>query len=245
MLPPHVALASKSESVSASDLADVASAIQKQVVRDFDPIWKTQATISAYHESGQVPLDYWIVTVCDDTGDLNEGVHRDVHGQPFALVQYDDLWTLGVSHECLEMLADPFCCRMIAGQSPKTDQGRVRFLVEVCDPCQDPTFGYTVNGVKVSDFVTPNYFDPVASSGVRYSYSGRVTGPHEVLKNGYLSWLEPRTGHWWQKRLFRNKAEFSDLGLLRQTGEGIRPAVDAVTPRQRRARTRAGRLAKR
>ena len=35
----------------------------------------------------------------------------------------------------------------------------MEFLVEVCDPCEVPALGYTVNGVRVSDFYTPRYFD--------------------------------------------------------------------------------------
>ena len=40
----------------------------------------------------------------------------------------EDVWSLTASHECLEMLADPFGNRLIAGDSPKPDQGRVQIL---------------------------------------------------------------------------------------------------------------------
>jgi hypothetical protein len=54
------------------------------------------------------------------------------------------------------MLADPFGDRLIAGQSPKEDQGRVEFLVEVCDPPEDQAASYRVNNVLVSDFTPPS-----------------------------------------------------------------------------------------
>src|SRR5262249_35219908 len=101
------------------------------------------------------------------------------------------------SHEVLELLADPTLNRRVAGDSPKPNQGRVEFLVEVCDPCQAQEFGYSVNGRWMSDFYTPAFFDPVAASGVRYSFQGSLTGPRQVVPGGYLSWRVPETGEWW------------------------------------------------
>jgi hypothetical protein len=45
------------------------------------------------------------------------------------------------------MLVDPSGNRLVAGDSPKTDQGRVSFLVEVCDPSEAADFAYSANGV--------------------------------------------------------------------------------------------------
>jgi hypothetical protein len=72
------------------------------------------------------------------------------------LVQASEGWQLTTSHEWLEMLADAFGNRLVAGQSPKEDQGRVEFLLEVCDPPEDAQFAYTSNGILVSDFLTPH-----------------------------------------------------------------------------------------
>ena len=83
------------------------------------------------------------------------GVHLDKKGQPFSLVEAGNSWSLTASHGVLEMLADPFGNRLIAGPSPKSGQGRVEFLVEVCDPSEDSANAYTVNDVLVSDFYTP------------------------------------------------------------------------------------------
>jgi hypothetical protein len=34
---------------------------------------------------------------------------------------------------------------------------------------------------------SPNYFDPMSASGVRYSFTGAITQPRQVLRGGYLS----------------------------------------------------------
>jgi hypothetical protein len=145
-----------------------------------------------------------------------------------------DTCSLTASHEAIEMLVDPFGNRMIAGDSPKEDQGRVTFLVEPCDPSEDASFAYTVNGVLVSDFYTPHFFDPVEASGIRYSYTGAVTRPREVLKGGYLSWLEPESNHFWQEIFFdgSNEPSFRDIGPLTEKDESLRTQIDRLTSRE-------------
>jgi hypothetical protein len=71
------------------------------------------------------------------------------------------------------LLGDPFGRRTIPGKSPKRGQGRVEFLVEVCDPCEAAQFAYTVNDILVSDFYTPHFFDPDAAAGVRSATPAR------------------------------------------------------------------------
>ena len=65
----------------------------------------------------------------------------------------------------------------------------------------------------VSDFYTPQYFDPVKSSGVRYSYFGAgLRGPREVLDGGYLSWFDPQTRHLFQLEVDGKKKSIADRG---------------------------------
>ena len=202
MLTKNVALVCESSTINASELTRVAAALQKQVSRDFAPIWGVSATVSAFVDLDDVPVGYWQIVVKDNIEVTARGIHRDMDGQPFALVQFRKGWPRTASHECLEMLADPFGDRLIAGQSPKADQGRVEFLVEVCDPCAHDDFAYTVNGILVSDFYTPQYLDPVKAAGVRYSYTGAITAPRQVLHGGYLTWKEPISGNWFQEQFF-------------------------------------------
>ena len=231
MLLRQVALVSESSSVSASELAQVSAALQKQATRDFGPIWEIQATVDAFNKLEDVPIGYWPMIVMDNINTPGAaGVHEDKDGQPFALIQSGPNWSLTASHECLEMLADPFGNRVIAGKSPKRNQGRVEFLVEVCDPSEAAEFAYAVNGVTVSDFYTPAYFDPLGSSGVRYSFTGAIQKPRQVLRGGYLSWHDPVSDHWWQEVFFQgNRAKFRDLGVLGQLTESVRGTINRMT----------------
>lgn len=250
-LPVHVALTTDGAvPVDMAELTRVAAALAKQVVRDFGAIWAVDATVDAFEKLDDVPTDYWPIIVQKDVQGA-AGYHEDDNGQPFALVEFEKEWSLTASHECLEMLADPFGRRLRAGRIP--DQaiaagvkgGRVSFLVEVCDPSEDIKFGYQVNGITVSDFYTPQYFDPVATAGVRYSFTGAIDAPRKVLEGGYLSWRDPVKGHWFQLRMFpdnvsRKVPHVIDLTadtvfakLLKVTN--LRAAIDRVTPRPRAA----------
>src|SRR5262245_43761869 len=224
MLVRHVALVVEKSKVKATEVSRVAAALQKQVARDFAPIWQVRATVDSFVRLEDVPLGYWPVIVMDDVEDA-AGYHDDEDGQPFALVEFDREWALTASHEVLEMLADPFGRRLVAGQSPRKSQGRVSFLVEVCDPSEDAAFGYTVNGILVSDFYTPEYFDPTKIAGKQYSYTGAIKGPREVLKGGYLSWRDPVTKHWFQLQRFTSTSKIVNLGA-KSTGGSLRAWVD-------------------
>ena len=230
-LTQQLALVSEVPNISPSRLAKASAAFQKQVMRDFRPLWNVLATVDAFPALEDVPIGYWPIIVRDDIGFSGAaGIHLDDGGQPFALVQYSNAWTLTASHEILEMIADPFGSRLLAGNSVKPGQGRVEYLVEVCDPSEAAAFSYRVNGVMVSDFYTLNYFDPLPAPGVRYSFTGAITQPRQVLKGGYLSWHDPVSNHWFQETfLSGSKPKFRDLGVLSATGS-LRSQIDRLTP---------------
>lgn len=214
MLTANLALISEVPDVEVSELTRIAAALQKQITRDFGPIWGVDAAIAAFARPEDVPVDYWTIKVCYDVPE-GSGAHRDVNGRPAAFVEWTDNWSLAASHEVLEMLADPWGKRLVAGPSVKSDQGRVEYLVEVADPCQASDYAYTVNGEIVSDFYTPNYFDPVQSDGIRYSFSGNIKEPRQILRGGYLSWFDSVSRHWWQAQWYDTPdIAFVDCGEL-------------------------------
>jgi hypothetical protein len=232
-LVAHLALVSESDTVDFSELARVGAAIQKQVVRDLEPLWDVRATVNAFASLDDVPPGYWPIIIKDDIELDAAGIHCDRERQPIALVTAEPAWSLTASHEALEMLTDPFGNRLVAGQSPDPGQGRVEFLVEVADPVTDRAFAYTVNGVLVSDFYTPRYFDPLRAEGVRYSFTGAIQEPREVLRGGYLVWHDPEAGEWWQQSWFSGDAPATrSLGPILPDC-GLRSAVDRITARHR------------
>lgn len=229
----HLALISESQSLEISTITVVAAALQKQVSRDLAPAWDLEGTVSPFVRLEDVPLGFWPVIVRDDIQVDAAGVHCDQNGQPFALVSMSRHWSITASHEVLEILVDPFGRRMVSGPSSKSGQGRVDYLIEVCDPIGDQT--YQVNGVAVSDFCTPHYFDPTQSAGVQYSFTGAIEGPRQVMENGYLTWHDPIGNEWWQlSRFAPGPPRVDSLGADLKTPCGARAAVDRHAERRRR-----------
>ena len=243
MLTISVAVVSEVAGADQRDVARVTAALQRQAIRDFRPVWNVEATVDSFPVLEDVPIGYWPILIRDDIEvDGAAGIHLDDNGQPFSLVTMSDSWSLTASHELLEMLADPFGNRLVPGTSPKSGQGRVEFLVEVCDPSEAAEFGYTVNGILMSDFYTPRFFDPVKSAGVQYSFTGALDAPRKIKKGGYLSWHHPPTRHWWQQTWFTGNApKFRDLGRFDASAhhslrawidhETEHPGIDAGLPK--------------
>lgn len=238
----QLALVSESKKIGLAEVTRVAAALDKQATRDFAPIWGINSSIHAFERLEEVPLGYWPMIVQDDIGFAGAaGIHLDKDGQPYALISSGKGWSLTASHETVEMLADPFGNRVIAGPSIMKDQGhgkgkggkkvqgRVNYLVEVSDPSEAEEFAYTVNDLLVSDFYTPSYFDPVKVTGVRYSFTGAITEPRQVLKGGYLSWHEPVSDHWFQARFFDAQLEFVDLDVIDASKGSLRSQIDKLT----------------
>jgi len=231
MILRHVAVVSETENISFKELSTVSAALQKQAMRDLGPVWNIQATVDAFADLEDVPVGTWPIIIEDDINeDGAAGVHEDSDGQPFALVTAEEGWSMTASHELIEMLVDPFGRRITEGQSPKPGQGRVQFLVEPCDPSEAAEFGYVINGVSVSDFYTPKYFSTVFNPADRYSHTGAIKQPRQVLKGGYLSWHDPVTDHWFQETFFTgNKPRFRDLGRLTAAAKSFRRQIYDVT----------------
>lgn len=226
MLPVYVAVVPSEEDPSSyetgepdaipfqQDLFHVCAALQTQVTRDLAPLWGISAVVSPFVSLDHVPIGYIPIVIVPPGAlgpDTRIGFHMEKHTKPFALVEYGVGWSLLASHELLEIIVDPSGGRTVRGTSivdvknlaPRPhaapdydDQGEVDYLLEICDPCQWST--YTINGVLVSDFVTPQYHDPVETAGARYCFTGRLTGPRQLLDGGYITWATPENGSAWQ-----------------------------------------------
>ena len=88
MLLRQVALVSQSASVAFRELARVSAALQKQIARDFGPIWEIHATVDSFDALEDVPLGYWPIIIRDDVGEKYSaaGIHLDNIDQVVARV---------------------------------------------------------------------------------------------------------------------------------------------------------------
>jgi hypothetical protein len=145
-----------------------------------------------------------------------------------------DDWTIDASHETIEMLVDPAGNRLqtsraitIDGNGVRDGAGEFQYLVEACDPCEANDCAYSIQGIAVSDFITPHFYDPVTTPGTRYSFAGHLTAPRQVLPGGYISFINSESDEWQQILFLGATPQLRDLGPAQ--GASLRVWVDGQT----------------
>ncbi|EDY16933.1 hypothetical protein CfE428DRAFT_5562 [Chthoniobacter flavus Ellin428] len=218
-------------------VSSVAQALNIQVTRDLPQFWNVTATVMYLPNAKKIPPGVWPVRLVPKLPPGEGGVHMDKHNQPYSLViatPGDTTWSIDASHETIEMLVDPYGNRLqssraiaISGNGVKDVPGEFNYLVEACDPCEDNAFAYSISGIAVSDFITPHYYDPVVTPGTRYSFTGAIKGPRQMLKGGYISYVDLSTDEW-KQILWVNPGPpvYNDLGPA-QPGQSLRVWVDS------------------
>ena len=216
-----------------------AAALNVQVTRDLPQFWPVQATVQYLPHARKIPSGVWPVQLVASLPPGEGGFHLTKHNQPYAKViatPGDDSWTIDASHETIEMLVDPSGNRMqsstaieISGDGVVDGTGEFNYLVEACVPCEANGFGYSIQGLVVSDFLTPHYYDPVVTPGTRYSFKGSLTAPRQMLRGGYISYVDEATDEWMQI-LWVNPGPpvYNKLGPAPAGAKSMRLWVDGV-----------------
>src|SRR5438552_1347852 len=85
------------------------------------------------------------------------------------------------------------------------EQNRRLYAYEVCDAVEADNLGYLTDGVKVSDFVLPGWFEPThVTEGEKFAFMSEVSCPFELLGGGYIGYYDIDGGGWQQ--LFAREA---------------------------------------
>jgi hypothetical protein len=197
----NLAVFNQSTVVSDSEFQAAVQAVQMQVSRDFYPIYKIDANLLVFtpDQISSIPSDYFQVAILDTSDQAGAlGYHSlTSSGMPFAKVfaktsqDYNLSWTTTFSHEVLETLADPWAELSILLQTSNTTGNVIAF--EVCDPVQDDSFAYRINGVSVSDFVYPAWFEFTNGTGP-FDHTGGLSEPLEIGSGGYALVFKYGTG---------------------------------------------------
>ncbi|MBI4490586.1 MAG: hypothetical protein HY694_15995 [Deltaproteobacteria bacterium] len=188
-------------------------AINRQIKEDFEPYWSLGATLRLEGKAGakpkpQEPADMRgdaIIYLWDKTNVANAlGYHdRNNHGIPFGFVftelsaSLGERWTVTLSHEALELIADPEVNLLVAGPHPANSKLNVFHWYEMCDAVQAET--YKIDDVEVSNFVLPLYFTGGEEIGGRNdflgrSHNGKTLKSFGVNPGGYIGFFNPQTG---------------------------------------------------
>lgn len=175
-----------------------------QLTRDFAPHWGYDAQVRAIAPGARAWADEWqmfLVNRADEPGYL--GYHdRDRAGKPRGFVCVETTREAGgepsmaLSHELLEMTLDPW----LWGAAVTSAHKAQAVSVEACDPVEADR--YEIEGVAVSNFVLPGYFDEQGKPP--YDFLKRLSAPFTLSPGGYLIVWNQRKG--WHDVAFERPA---------------------------------------
>ena len=202
-MKPTLAIMNRSTVVPDAAFPPVVAANQKQVSGDFAEYYGKDASLVFVAKSEQPPVGSWQIVVSDTVPMAGALGYHDFtkEGNPIGKVgamtsmKANALWAVTLSHEILEMLADPDIIRAAFVQ--QTAVRAMIFAYEICDPVEADELAYEIDGVKVSDFVTEQWFEP-HRVGVPFSFRKTVQRPMTLAPGGYISVYRPGGGRWQQ-----------------------------------------------
>ncbi len=207
----NLTIANVSTQVSDNDFQAAVGAIGLQVADHFQPEWGIGAALTgkslplggkkAPTQSGADAVIY--------LGDSSEDPTKGVSGAygyhsannkkiPYGFVyldicsKYGENWTCTLSHEVLELLADPDAAMTVAGPAPKGSRGTVYYDLEVCDPTQGDT--YKIGSIEVSNFVGKSYFKLSGGTG-NTNYLKLPLPAFGVRPKGYFQYEKGNRAH--------------------------------------------------
>jgi hypothetical protein len=225
---PQIAVMNESTVISDNDVRKMLPAFEQQWNKDLQPVWGVDPATFNFVPKHQMPAaDSWWLVFLDDSDQAGALAYHDLtnEGLPISKVFVKTLLadkasvSVGATHELCEMAVDPWL------NSAYQDPHGVFWAGEICDPVESDQYGYEINGVLVTDFITPNWFAHQHANG-SIDLKGHSHNAFEILTGGYAQKFDPRHG-WVQVT-----GEKAMLTHQAHAAEGSR--------RERRARLRKG-----
>jgi|SRR5580704_3159904 hypothetical protein len=194
-----LAVMNQSSVITDTEIQAMIPAFSTQWNRDLVPVWGVDPVIMSFVPKGATPLSsaWWLVFL-DDSDQAGALAYHDLTntGLPISKIFVKTLQadhasiSVGASHELCEMSLDPFL------NSAAQDASNVFWALENCDPCEDDSYGYEINGVLVTDFVTPSWFGHQYAAAP-FDFAGHCQSAFEVLSGGYAQKFS-EAGGWTQ-----------------------------------------------
>jgi len=195
----QIAVINASNAISDDDVKNMIPAFDSQWNNELNDTWGVgEAEFTFVPKGGQPDAGSWWVVFLNDSNQADELAYHDLtdEGLPISKVFVRTILadngsvSVGASHEICEMAVDPWL------NSAYQDAQGVFWAGEVCDPVEDDQYGYEIDGVLVTDFVTPNWFGH-ENAGDVIDQKEQAETPFQVLTGGYAQRWDPQKG--WQQ----------------------------------------------
>ncbi len=185
---PVIAIVNTAKTPLGYDLTAMVAALQSALDNDFAKAWPEAVgtKIKVYPSVAAIPATAWPFLFVDTADVANALGYHDLttKGMPtsfiFVKTTIDDGGDVAVtaSHELWEMLVDPGI--QLWAQATPTKL----YAYETADAVEETD--YKVNGVRISNFVHPAYFESFRKAkSVKFDHLGLLTKPFSLLTGGY------------------------------------------------------------
>ncbi|MCH8890279.1 MAG: hypothetical protein IH827_04255 [Myxococcales bacterium] len=185
-------------------------AVNRQITEDFAPVWgaiwdlRLHASPFDLAEPDTVaedPVQGEAVLYLVDEPHLPgaAGYHaRNNAEKPYGFVFITDPkdWTVTLSHEALELIIDPTVNVLVPGPDPRPGQSdnQVLHAYEVCDAVERTS--YEIDGIRVSNFITQNWFVSGEAAGTRNDFLGVGVGSFGATTGSHLAFFDLNARSW-------------------------------------------------
>ena len=195
---PQISVINESSTVSDADIALIVPALEAQWNNDLVAAWRVEQATFQLLPAGvdPPPQTSWLVFL-DDTDQANKLAYHDLSndGHPVAkvfaksLTDQNQSLSVAASHEICEMAVDPNL------STSYQDASGSWWAAEICDPVESDRYGYSIDGVSVSNFVTPRWFGLLGAAPA-FDKQGLVHRAFEILAGGYGQQWDTAAGDW-------------------------------------------------
>lgn len=191
---PTIWIARQTKLITDSQASKMVAACDRQITEHVAPSWAMLPSQVKLLASGtkKIPAGDYALILSDQSEAGSLGYHEELPGDIVTGVigvgtvldnngtMFDGELSVSavLSHEICETFVNPHT-------SGWSDSGKGWLVAtELCDPVQGDA--YTIDGVSVSDFVTPDFFSPVVTRGDQYDWMGVLRKPFSIAKGGYV-----------------------------------------------------------
>ena len=205
---PSISLINFSTILNDQDVQAAIRSVNRQVLEDFVPIWGNGRILRLHAASydpahpdtlAEDPVRGSAVIYLVDQATM-PGVlgYHDLNSRaiPVGFVFIIDLdeWTTTLSHEVLELIVDPTVNIFVPGPDPRDPDNTVLHAYETCDAVERTS--YEIDGVRVSNFVTPEYFTIGDEIGTRNDFLGVGVTSFGVTRDSHIAFFDLTAGEW-------------------------------------------------
>lgn len=201
----RVAVLNHSTIVTDDEVKTAVAALQTQVHRDFAPAWGIDAELTFVAKGAEPDHGSWWLVIEDDSEYPGVVAYHTLTSEGLPQVkisvrnakQTNWEWTMAASHDLMEMLANPMLnLTVFVTENGTTGKLYVR---EICDPVSSPQYTYKIDGVVVSNFVFPSWFESSRKPGTsQFDYGNHLVAPFELGTGAYMTVFDVNAGSGWR-----------------------------------------------